>query len=91
MTLGAIPIAGNNSSQPEIVGDAGFLVQTADSESIFDAMATLLAEPDNCPIRKRLGVEKSSAFSWEASCRKLLEIYSVANTSNKLKCQFPSR
>jgi len=75
MSLGAPVISSNVTSIPEIVGDAGLLVDPRDEDAIFRAMLELR---ENRPLRERLkeqGLRRAGEFSWEKAARALLECY----------------
>lgn len=75
MACGTPVIASNTSSLPEVVGDAGILVDPYDIDSICDAMARILREVD---LRSRLsleGLRRAPAFSWQNAASRTLEVY----------------
>ena len=71
-------IAGDTSSVPEVVGDAGVLVPPRDGDALRDALARLLADPGE---RKRLAGRarrRAAAFTWEAAARAVRRVYGEA-------------
>ena len=75
MACGTPVIASNTSSLPEVVGEAGILVDPYDIDSICDAMARILREVD---LRSRLsleGLRRAPAFSWQNAASRTLEVY----------------
>lgn len=65
MQCGVPVIASNTSSLPEVVGDAGILVDPHDTDAISQAMLTLL---NNSELRREYvgkGKERSACFSWK--------------------------
>jgi glycosyltransferase involved in cell wall biosynthesis len=69
MTLGVPVVASRRGSLPEIVGDAGLLVDPDDRNAFASAMRRLL---DDRALRRELadrGVARARAFSWEASAQ----------------------
>ncbi len=64
MQCGLPVIVSKTSSLPEVVGDAGILVDPGDKEQICQAMLTLLTnkEPRHQYVRK--GLERAGLFSW---------------------------
>jgi glycosyltransferase involved in cell wall biosynthesis len=78
MSLGAPVIASNVTSIPEIVGNAGILVDPLDEEAIFHAMLKLSKDPQAHSHFKESGVERSKLFTWEAAARSVLECYKTA-------------
>lgn len=79
---GCVPIVSNNSSLPEVVGDAGFLVDPTDTKHIAEALkfALSLKAKQKAQLRKK-GREQVKKFSWQTSAEKVLAVLeSVANS-----------
>lgn len=74
MASGCPVIASRNSSLPEIVGDAGLLVNETKSDAIADAMLVLASEPRTRQRLIRAGLERTKQFSWEAAARKTIGV-----------------
>ena len=74
MHCGAPVIAGNNSSQIEVVGDAGLLFNAADAGELAGHLARLLGEPESARRDGRAGGGPARRFSWEATADKALEV-----------------
>lgn len=75
MACGTPVIVSNTSSLPEVVGDAGILVDPHDIENISFEMDRLINDSE---VRKTLsekGLEQSRKFTWEDSARKVIEVY----------------
>lgn len=75
MACGTPVIASNVSSLPEIVGDAGLLVDPDDTDAIAHAMFRIA---DDAQLRAELSeksLARSAAFSWERCARETLEVY----------------
>ncbi|HKC63456.1 MAG TPA: glycosyltransferase family 1 protein [Pyrinomonadaceae bacterium] len=75
MQCGAPVVAGNQTSLPEVVGDAGLLVDPFDVEALAGAIARMI---DDFALRERLqsrGLKRASHFSWRATARLTLEAY----------------
>ncbi len=67
MHCGAPVVAGNNSSQGEVVGDAGLLANAEDPADIAARMALLLDDPESAESLRARAVEQARRFSWEAT------------------------
>lgn len=80
MACGTPVVTSNTSSLPEIVGDAGILVNPYEVESLFSGLRTLLTD-DNLfnQIRGR-GIQRAKLFSWELCAEKTLQVYSNLNS-----------
>jgi glycosyltransferase involved in cell wall biosynthesis len=75
MACGRPVLCSNTSSLPEVVGDAGVLVSPYDVDGLSNAMADLLAEPEKRAMLGQRGLARARKFTWEASARRLLEVY----------------
>jgi glycosyltransferase involved in cell wall biosynthesis len=75
MACGTPVVAANNSSLPEVVGEAGLLVDAADADALASAMLRLLTDET---LKARLSVagpEQARRFTWKDAARRLLRIY----------------
>ncbi|MCS7187313.1 MAG: glycosyltransferase family 1 protein [Armatimonadota bacterium] len=75
MACGAAVIAGNTGAQPEVVGDAGLLVDPFDTEAITQALFALWENPS---LRRELGqkaIERALSFSPQRTLAQLLDAY----------------
>ena len=76
MACGTPTIVSNVSSLPEVVGDAGILVQPANSAALAGAMRELL----NNPLRaQKLGIKGYKRvhkhFTWQRAAEKTVAAY----------------
>ena len=74
MACGTPVVVGNTSAMPEVVGDAGLLIDPEDTSAISDAILRLLTQE---PLRKDLiarGLARAAAFSWERTARQVLAV-----------------
>ncbi len=75
MACGTPVVAANNSSIPEILGDAAVLIDARDPGAIARAINGVLTDQS---VRARLiekGLERAAAFSWEDCARKTKAAY----------------
>ncbi len=75
MASGCAVIAGNTSSLPEVVGDAGILVNPQSQQEINKATEELV---ENSKLRKQMvlkGEKRAKKFTWNRSIKKLEKIY----------------
>jgi glycosyltransferase involved in cell wall biosynthesis len=75
MACGAPVIASNTSSLPEIVGDAGMLIDPIDVQALTVALVTLLKDAELCADMSARGMVQAGKFSWERAARETLHIY----------------
>ena len=74
LAYGVPVVASNTTSLPEIVGDAGILVDPLDEAAIGAALVRVLAD---APLRARLiavGPERAAHFSWERCAQETLAV-----------------
>lgn len=67
LSCGAAVVAANNSSQPEVVGDAGLLAQADDPADIAAKLARVLTDENLARDLRRRAVSRAEAFSWSRS------------------------
>jgi glycosyltransferase involved in cell wall biosynthesis len=78
MACGTPVITSSSSSLPEVVGQAGMLVDPNDSQMLADAMQHVLSDTDARTRMKAAGVERAKGFSWEQTARHTLGSYRLA-------------
>lgn len=82
MQCGAPVIAGNLTSLPEVVGDAGLLVDPFDEAALAQAIGRMI-DDSNLRARLRLkGLERARQFSWRETARLTLQAYQRAIRGN---------
>jgi glycosyltransferase involved in cell wall biosynthesis len=74
MASGVAVLGGNNSSMPEIIGDAGLLVDAEDERAIADALVRLASEPALRAELAARGLERARQFTWERTARETLAV-----------------
>jgi glycosyltransferase involved in cell wall biosynthesis len=72
MACGCPVTAYRNSSLPEVVDEAGELVNDGDAEALGRAAARLCANPERA---RTDGVERARGFSWRKTARQTISIY----------------
>jgi glycosyltransferase involved in cell wall biosynthesis len=75
MACGTPVVASNASSLPEVVKDAGMLVDPVDDNAWTTAMLNLLGDRGIRTQLRSKGISRSRLFSWERTARETLEIY----------------
>ncbi|MEC8043076.1 MAG: glycosyltransferase family 1 protein [Verrucomicrobiota bacterium] len=82
MSQGCIPIAGNHSSIPEVMGEGGFLINDVSSSREIAKAMNYLAK--NETLRNQYvsaGFERCSTFSWQRATKETLSLYKNALTN----------
>ena len=75
MAMGTPVIASNTSSIPEVVGDAGLLLDPYEEEQWVSVLTSLLVDGDQLQIMRVAGLERSKHFTWESCAAKTLKSY----------------
>jgi len=83
LASGAPVICSNTTSLPEVAGEAALLVDPLDPAAMAAAMARLASGEVSRDSLRAAGPRQARRFSWEASARKLLEIYRQSLESPK--------
>jgi glycosyltransferase involved in cell wall biosynthesis len=75
MACGTPVITSNASAMPEVVGDAGILVNPKNPQEIADAVARLQKDPIYYQEIKEKSKVRAKSFSWEKTAEKVAEVY----------------
>lgn len=75
MACGVPVIASRTSSLPEVVGDAGFLIEPRDVEAISAALYRVLEDRVLAAALSRKGVARAASFTWERTAEETLAVY----------------
>jgi glycosyltransferase involved in cell wall biosynthesis len=78
MSLGVPVIAANRGSLPEVLGDAGPLVDPDRPDDIANAMARLLGDDLYAASCAAKGRARARIFSWPATAHRVYEVYREA-------------
>jgi glycosyltransferase involved in cell wall biosynthesis len=80
MACGTPVIASTRASIPELVGDAGLLVDPEDVQALAAAMARVLLDRALADELARRSLVRSRQYSWEETARRTLAVYRRAAT-----------
>lgn len=75
MRAGCPVLAANATSIPEIVGDAGMLVDPMDAPAMAEAIDLLLSDPARRVRLAEMGVTRAAQFTWERTAQVTMEAY----------------
>jgi glycosyltransferase involved in cell wall biosynthesis len=78
MKCGVPVIVGNRTSLPEVVGDAGLLVDPFDEEALAAAMDEVINDPHLRAELSVKGLARAKLFDWRETARKTLAVYQKA-------------
>ncbi|HKQ52355.1 MAG TPA: glycosyltransferase family 1 protein [Pyrinomonadaceae bacterium] len=82
MQCGAAVVAGNLTSLPEVVGDAGLLVDPFDESALMGAVARLIDDRDLRARLRSAGLERARQFTWRETAARTLDAYERAAGRN---------
>lgn len=84
MVLGVPVVVSNVGSLPEVVGDAGILVDPYNTDSIAGGIKKVLSmtEKEYNKLAAQ-GIKRAKGFSWEATARKTLEVLENATKQRR--------
>ena len=75
MACGTPVITSNTTSLPEVVGDAGIMINPHDIDLMSDMIYKVITDTEFKNKLVRKGIERSKFFNWEESARRTEEIY----------------
>lgn len=81
MQCGTPVITSNTSSLPEVVGDAGIIINPHQSDDLCQAMLELI---NNATLRNQLsqkGIDRATQFSWAKCAAETIKVYKIAANS----------
>jgi glycosyltransferase involved in cell wall biosynthesis len=68
-------VTSNVSALPEVVGDAGVLVDPYNSDAISQALAELLESQERRADLARRGLERARRFTWPQVAEQTVRVY----------------
>jgi len=75
MQCGTPAVVADRASLPEVVGDAGLLIDPDDPATLADACWRIAREPDLREQLQQAWRKQAATFTWEASARNTLAVY----------------
>ena len=75
MSCGTPVITSKSTSLPEVVGDAGIIVDPQDINTLTNKMYNVLTNENLSENMSKKGLERAKLFNWNDSAKKTLEIY----------------
>jgi glycosyltransferase involved in cell wall biosynthesis len=75
MACGTPAVVANRASLPEVVGDAGLLIDPDNVEDIAQAITRVLADERLRARMREDGLAQAACFSWERTARETLNVY----------------
>jgi glycosyltransferase involved in cell wall biosynthesis len=78
MSLGVPVVAARRGSLPEVVGDAGPLVDPERPDEIADAIAHIIGDDDYAAACAAKGLARARTFDWARTAHKVFDVYRQA-------------
>jgi glycosyltransferase involved in cell wall biosynthesis len=78
MSAGVPVVVSNRGALPEVVGDAGLLIDPDDAESLAAAVERLTDDPDLRATCARRGLDRARQFTWTQTARDVRRAYEDA-------------
>jgi glycosyltransferase involved in cell wall biosynthesis len=78
MTLGLPVVASRRGALPEVVGDAGLLIDPLEDDELANAIEGVLSDPNRRRRMAEAGIQRSRQFTWSATAERLLQAYREA-------------
>ena len=78
MACGAPVITSNVTSLPEVVGDAGLVVEPTDTAALAAALTQVLSQPNLQTEMRKKSLARAAQFTWLRTAQQTIESYSRA-------------
>ena len=78
MACGCPVITSNTSSLPEVVGDAGIMIDPNDIDSLTESMHKILTDNELRKEMSRKSLERAGMFSWKKTAKETWDVYEDA-------------
>ena len=75
MACGCPVITSNTSSLPEVVGDAGIMIDPNDIDSLTESMHKILTDNELRKEMSRKSLERAGMFSWKKTAKETWDVY----------------
>jgi glycosyltransferase involved in cell wall biosynthesis len=75
MTCGAPIIASNRGSIPEILADAGLIIDAEDDPKLAECISSLLNNPEEAELFRTRGYHRAKDFSWNQTANRVIDLY----------------
>ena len=82
MSCGKTVVASNTTAIPEVVGDAGVLVEPKNPDALAEAIIELLSDEQRRKILEQKALTRARNFTWDESAINCLRVYRTLSESN---------
>lgn len=83
MACGVPVVASRSGALPEVVGDAGILVEPGDVSAWRSSLVSLLEDPSLWGVLRKRSLDRAPCFSWEAVAEGHLGLYEAVLTASE--------
>ena len=83
MACGTPVITSNTSSLPEVVGDAGIMIDPYDVDTLAKSMYQILTNDELKNDMVKKGLERAKMFSWEQAAKETSKMYEEVYNSSQ--------
>jgi glycosyltransferase involved in cell wall biosynthesis len=85
MQCGVPVIAGNRTSLPEVVGEAGLLFDPFDTQALVKALTQVIDDSEYRAALRSKGLERARNFDWKTTAQLTLGVYERAVKRKRTK------
>ncbi len=78
MTVGVPVVAARRGALPEVLGDAGLLIDPENPHELTSAIARMLEDPGFAQAAAQNGIRRSAQFNWDETARRVYRAYELA-------------
>jgi glycosyltransferase involved in cell wall biosynthesis len=89
MSAGVPVVASSRGSLPELIGDAGLLINPDDPETLTDAMARIATDASLRAVCAERGLRRAGRFSWTQTARDVRRAYEDALMARRQRVLSP--
>ena len=75
MTCGAPIIASDRAAVPEVVGEAGLIMDAEDDKKLVEYLMRLFTQPPEQERLRQLGLARASKFTWKHAASQMLDVF----------------
>jgi glycosyltransferase involved in cell wall biosynthesis len=86
MACGTPVVSSNAASLPEVIGEAGLMVDPKDVEGLAAAMRQVSTDQNLREQLRERSLQQACRFSWEKAARQTIEVYQQALRSRETQC-----
>jgi len=90
MQCGVPVIAGNRTSLPEVVGDAGLLFDPFDTQALVTALTKVIDDSEYRAVLSTKSVQRAQTFNWKTTAEMTLGAYERAVKRKGIKTEMTS-